>query len=80
MQEGVATADIVIGPATPPFASPLTTKGDVWGYSTTNVRIPIGTNGYVLTADSTQALGLKWAAASGGGLNAIVAAKVFGRM
>lgn len=48
-------------------ASPLTTKGDVWGYSTTNARIPIGTNGQVLTADSTQTLGLKWAAVAGSG-------------
>lgn len=48
--------------------SPLTTKGDIYGYSTTNARVPIGTNGQVLTADSTQALGLKWAtpAASAG--------------
>ena len=45
--------------------SPLTTKGDVWGYSTTDARIPIGADGYVLTADSTQALGLKWAAGGG---------------
>jgi len=43
--------------------SPLTTKGDIWGYSTLDARIPIGTNNQVLTADSTQALGLKWAAA-----------------
>lgn len=42
--------------------SPLTTKGDVWGYSTVDARIPIGSNGFVLTADSTQTLGLKWAA------------------
>lgn len=47
-------------------ASPLTTKGDVYGYSTTNARIPVGTDGQVLTADSTQALGVKWAAAGGG--------------
>jgi hypothetical protein len=46
---------------------PLTTKGDLFGYSTTNARVPIGTNGQVLTADSTEALGLKWAAAAGGG-------------
>ncbi len=47
--------------------SPLTTKGDIWGYSTTNARIPVGTtNGFVLTTDSSTALGVKWAAASGG--------------
>lgn len=44
--------------------SPLTTKGDVWGYSTTDARIPVGADGQVLTADSTQTLGVKWA--SGG--------------
>lgn len=47
-----------------PYAtSPLTTKGDVWGFSTVDARVPVGTNGHVLTADSSQALGLKWAAA-----------------
>lgn len=44
-------------------SSPLTTKGDIWGYSTVDARIPVGTNNFVLTADSTQTLGLKWAAA-----------------
>jgi len=48
--------------------SPLTTKGDVWGYSTLDARIPVGANDTVLTADSTQALGVKWAAASAGGM------------
>jgi len=42
-------------------SSPLTTKGDLYGYSSVNARIPVGTDGQVLTADSTQALGLKWA-------------------
>jgi len=46
--------------------SPLTTKGDLYGYSTSDARIPIGTNGHVLTADSTESLGLKWAAPAGG--------------
>ena len=45
----------------------LTTKGDLHGYSTSNTRIPIGSNDQVLTADSAQALGLKWADASAGG-------------
>jgi hypothetical protein len=47
-------------------ASPLTTKGDVFGHSTVDARIPIGSDGQVLTADSAQTLGLKWAAAAGG--------------
>jgi len=51
----------------PSSASPLTTKGDLWGFSGVDARIPVGANGYVLTADSTQALGLKWAAAAAGG-------------
>ena len=44
----------------------LTTKGDTHGYSSTNARIPIGDDDQVLTADSGEALGLKWASAGGG--------------
>jgi hypothetical protein len=47
-------------------SSPLTTKGDLYGYSTTNARLPVGANTYVLTADSTQALGIKWSPAASG--------------
>ncbi|MGH2512350.1 MAG: hypothetical protein ACRDGQ_06660 [Candidatus Limnocylindrales bacterium] len=54
--------------ATPGGGSiPVTTKGDLFGYSSAAARIPVGTDGYVLTADSGETLGLKWAAASGGG-------------
>jgi len=42
-------------------ASPLTTKGDVFGYGSADARLPVGTNGQVLTADSGQTLGIKWA-------------------
>ncbi len=53
-------------------ASPLTTKGDVWGYAAADARIPIGTDTHVLTADAAQALGVKWAAqASGSDADAI---------
>ena len=44
----------------------LTTKGDTHGYSSTNARIPIGDDDQVLTADSSEALGLKWATPGGG--------------
>ncbi len=47
-------------------ASPLTTKGDLFGFDTVDDRIPIGTNNQVLTADSAQGLGLKWATPGGG--------------
>ena len=48
-------------------SSPLTTKGDLYGFSTLDARVPIGTNNQVLTADSAQALGLKWATPASGG-------------
>ncbi len=44
----------------------VTTKGDLEGFSSVAARIPVGTNGQVLTADSAEALGLKWANAAGG--------------
>lgn len=46
--------------------SPLTTKGDLYGFSTSDARIPIGANNTVLTADSNESLGLKWAAPASG--------------
>jgi hypothetical protein len=45
------------------LVSPLNTKGDLHGFSTTDAPVPVGTNGQVLTADSAQPLGVKWAAA-----------------
>jgi len=51
--------------ATSADQTPLTTKGDLFGFNTADARIPIGTNGHILTADSAQSLGLKWAAAPG---------------
>lgn len=50
--------------ATTADQTPLTTKGDLFGFDTADARIPIGANDTVLTADSTQSLGLKWAAPS----------------
>lgn len=46
-------------------SSPLSTKGDIWGFTTVDARVPVGTDGTVLTADSTQPAGVKWASVGG---------------
>jgi hypothetical protein len=53
---GVATANAAVPKST------VTTKGDLIAAtaSSTVTRVAVGTNGYVLTADSTQAAGIKW--------------------
>jgi hypothetical protein len=40
--------------------SPLTTKGDLWGYDSTNNRIPVGSNTQNIYADSSQSLGVAY--------------------
>ena len=40
--------------------SPLTTKGDIYTFSTVNARLGVGLDTQVLIADSTTPTGLKW--------------------
>ena len=48
-------------------ASPLTTKGDLYTFSTVDARLGVGTNGQYLSADSTASTGLKWVTPASGG-------------
>jgi hypothetical protein len=59
-RDGVIVADAAIPKST------VTTKGDliVGTGSSTVARVGVGTNTYVLTADSTETAGVKWSAAS----------------
>jgi hypothetical protein len=52
-------------------SSPLTTKGDLYTFSTSDTRLGVGANGTVLTAASGEATGLEWAAPSAGGMTLI---------
>lgn len=43
-----------------PPSSPLTTKGDIYTYSTQDARLPVGSNNTILIADSSQTTGQRW--------------------
>jgi len=52
--------------------SPLTAKGDLFGYSTTQARVAVGNDGETLVADSSTSTGLRYQGSQAAGKNAII--------
>jgi hypothetical protein len=52
--------------------SPLTAKGDLFGYSTTQARVAVGNDGETLVADSSTSTGLRYQGSSAAGRNFII--------
>jgi hypothetical protein len=58
---------------TPTDQTPLTTKGDLFTFTTVDARLAVGTNGYILSANSATATGLEWIAANPGDITGVTA-------
>jgi len=52
--------------------SPLTAKGDLFGYSTTQARVAVGNDGETLVADSSTSTGLRWQGDYAAGKNKVI--------
>jgi hypothetical protein len=53
-------------------ASPLTTKGDLYTFSTVDARLAVGNSGETLVADSAATTGLRWQGNYSAGKNKII--------
>lgn len=49
----------------------LTTKGDLYTFGTSSIRLPVGTDGQFLSADSTTPTGLKWTSPATGSVTSV---------
>jgi len=58
---------------TPTDQTPLTTKGDLFTFTTVDARLGVGTNGYILSANSATATGLEWIANDQGDITGVTA-------
>jgi hypothetical protein len=58
--------------------TPLTTKGDLFTFTTVDARIGVGANGTVLTADSAEASGLKWTTPASGAYTSLATGSLSG--
>ena len=54
-------------------ASPLTTKGDLYTFSTIDARLPVGANTQILSVDSAEPTGLKWINVPATGVTSVAA-------
>jgi hypothetical protein len=54
---------------TPTDQTPLTTKGDLFTFTTVDARLPLGTTGQVLKVNTATATGLEWGTDSAGMTN-----------
>jgi len=52
--------------------SPLTAKGDLFGYSTTQARVAVGNDGETLVADSSTSTGLRYQGNFAAGKNTVI--------
>lgn len=58
--DGGALGPITVSATGGGTTSPLTTKGDIWGFDTADNRIPVGQDGFALSANSATALGVTY--------------------
>ena len=56
-----------VASSSPGGASPLTTKGDLYTYTTVDARLAVSTDGLCLKANSATGTGLEWGTCAAGG-------------